>query len=68
MQRNLQPPLGYASKVKYVNEFVKDGGGFDGALEVLEETLDKTSFDNIGIIVDANDKGAKSRLDKINSC
>ncbi|MBL7784233.1 MAG: hypothetical protein JNM22_23560 [Saprospiraceae bacterium] len=63
-KQGLPSPLGYESKGKF-EDFVKKGNGFEGALKLLIEALDKSDIDNIGIIVDANDVGAAARWQSI---
>lgn len=63
-KRGLPSPSGYESTSKF-KDFVKKGNGFEGALQLLEEALDKSDIDNIGIIVDANDVGAAARWQSI---
>jgi len=64
--RKLQPPTGYSNKEKYQSEFVRESGGIDNALINFEEALGQ-DFANIGLVVDANDKGPDSRWGKIKS-
>ena len=65
IKRRLPPPKGYETKEKFRDQFVKSAGSYDKALIALEQSLDRTDLQNIGIIVDANDKGPQARLDAI---
>lgn len=64
-KRNLPPPVGYAGKRDFAEKFVKKGHGFEGCVKLLKQAIDKPELSNIGIIVDANDKGAEARWQKI---
>lgn len=66
-KRNLPPPLGYKDKFKFRDEFVKIGGGFDGAIRILRESLSQNDLTNIGIILDSDEYGAYSRRQKIHA-
>lgn len=61
----LPPPTGYSSRKDYETKFIKPAGGFEKALIVLKDRLDELTFTHIGLIIDANDKGAASRWDKV---
>lgn len=63
--RGLPPPLGYHSDLKFRDEFVKNGQGFDGALRILKEALDQNELKNIGIVLDADDLGPSARWHSI---
>lgn len=63
MKRELQPPKGYGSLLKYKNEFVKEAGSISKVETVLVEELQSPDVTHIGIIVDANNVGANARFD-----
>ncbi|MBP6825707.1 MAG: hypothetical protein KA165_04010 [Saprospiraceae bacterium] len=65
--RRLPPPTGYASQEKFRSEFVKNAGGFDNSLFDFSEALKKNDYTNIGLIIDANDKGAAGRWASVKS-
>ncbi|MBK7938308.1 MAG: hypothetical protein IPJ82_15050 [Lewinellaceae bacterium] len=65
--RRLPPPAGYASEEKFRSEFIRNAGGFDNALIDFEEALKNYEHTNIGLIIDANDKGAASRWAMVKS-
>jgi len=54
----LKPPKGYASPLKFKEEFVKTGGGLNGAIGQLRLSLSEPSLTHIGLIVDADDNAA----------
>lgn len=62
---SLNPPVGYEDASKYKKEFVKEAGGVQSALRILEEVLDKPEYTNVGIIVDANEVGYEHRWREI---
>lgn len=61
----IKPPKGYRNRIAYKQEFIVDAKGITHINAVLEQQLNTTDVTNLGIILDANDKGAKARLDKI---
>jgi len=62
MKKRLPPPKGYKNPTKFKNEFVKVAGSISKIQAVLEEELDTPDVQYIGIIVDADQKGAMARL------
>ena len=62
MKKRLPPPKGYKNPTKFKNEFVKVAGSISKIQAVLEEELDTPDVQYIGIIVDADKKGAMARL------
>jgi hypothetical protein len=66
-KRNLPPPEGYFEPKKFENEFVKRAGGVDKITKIVKEALRNPSLTNIGIILDANDVGAKNRWESLKS-
>jgi hypothetical protein len=66
-KRNLPPPEGYFEPKKFENEFVKRAGGVDKITKIVKEALRNPSLSNIGIILDANDVGAKNRWESLKS-
>jgi len=60
-KRRLNPPLGYKNKDKFIEEFVIETIGISKVTSVLKDALNKPEISNIGVIVDANDKGFESR-------
>ena len=62
---NLPLPVGYS--IENVLKFVRSAGGFDKAVAALRDRLDGSDLTNIGLVVDANDKGPDSRWAKIKS-
>ena len=66
-KRNLPPPEGYFEPKKFENEFVKRAGGVDKITKIVNEALRNPSLSNIGIILDANDVGAKNRWESLKS-
>lgn len=64
---HLPPPTGYSDKKTFETKFVKPAGGFEKALVVLKDRLDELAFSNIGLIIDANDKGATGRWASVKS-
>jgi len=62
MKKRLPPPKGYGNPTKFKNEFVKVAGSISKIQAVLEEELDTPDVQYIGIIVDADKKGAMARL------
>ncbi|MFN0014286.1 MAG: DUF3226 domain-containing protein [Saprospiraceae bacterium] len=62
----IKPPLGYESETKFKKEFVAVGGGDLGALAVFQKALTKASdFTNIGLVLDANEKGVTARWKEV---
>ncbi len=61
----LNPPLGYESAPKFKKKFVSDPEGYDKAILTLGQAIRNPEFTNIGIIVDANEKGALARWQSI---
>lgn len=64
-QRGVDKPLGYKDEDKYKNEFVKSSKGFTNISKVLEIEIQNSEVERIGVIIDANEVGAKSRLQSI---
>ncbi len=62
---NLPLPVGFSKD--NISKFVRSAGGFERAVAALRDRLDDPDFTNIGIVVDANDKGPDSRWGKIKS-
>lgn len=62
MKKRLPPPKGYGNPTKFKNEFVKVAGSISKIQAVLGEQLDTPDVQHIGIIVDADKKGATARL------
>lgn len=68
-KRGLPPPLGYESKLKFKTAFVTVGGGDAGAIKAFEQVIAKPNPDltNIGLVLDANDKGFEARWREVRS-
>lgn len=64
-KRGLPAPKGYSNPDKYKNEFVKEAGGFSKVELAVEIALKLPDISNIGIIVDANAKGAQPRFESL---
>ncbi len=62
MKKGLRPPKGYANPTKFKEKFVKVAGSISQIQTVLGEQLDTPDVAHIGIIVDADKKGATARL------
>ncbi len=56
-------PKGYSKE--NILKFVRSAGGFDKAIAALRDRLEGSDLTNIGLVVDANDKGPDSRWLKI---
>jgi hypothetical protein len=66
-KRGLRPPLGYNDPSKFKQEFTKNVNGYYNVENALNEALDDPSLFNIGVIVDADDVGAESRWQSLES-
>jgi hypothetical protein len=64
-QKGIGNPKGYENKAKREKEFIKNGEGYQGAISAFREAVESQDYSNIGIIIDANDKGAASRWKEI---
>lgn len=64
-KRGLNPPTGYETEKKFKHEFVKIARGIGNVSFALTEALNKPDIKNIGIVVDANKVGPKSRFDAL---
>lgn len=67
-ERGLAPPVGYETPKKFMDEragFIKQAGGLENVLHTFRQTLNSTSFRQIGIIMDANDAGPLFRCQRI---
>ena len=62
MKKGLPPPKGYRNPTKFKKEFVKEAGSISKIQAALGEQLDTPDVERIGIIIDADDKGATARL------
>lgn len=62
---NSRLPLGYPTTEQYVEEFLKSVRGFTNVKQALIEQIEAPEVTNVGIIVDANNKGSKARFDSI---
>ena len=58
-------PEGYPTDEEYVKEFLKSVKGVSNVRKVLAQQVKRSDVTNVGIIVDANSKGAKARFDSI---
>ncbi len=65
IKRELPPPKGYADKQKFIDEFVVSAGGYNYAITAFRQALDNPDLNRIGIILDADDKGATPRWDTL---
>ncbi len=61
----LKQPLGYDQSIKFKEEFISVGGSDKGVLKQLQLSLREPNLTNIGVIIDANDKGALARWQSI---
>jgi hypothetical protein len=66
-KRKLPPPIGYEVAQKFKEKFVKTALGVGNLRIALEEVLNDNSLTNIGIIIDADDKGYQQRLKSVQS-
>ena len=64
LEKHLPTPKGYSSK-ESLKEFFKAANGFDNVPRLISAILKIEGLTNLGIIVDANTKGAKSRWDVV---
>jgi hypothetical protein len=64
-KKGLSHPKGYENKNKREKEFIKNGESYEGAKSAFREAVESQDYSNIGIIIDANDKGAESRWREI---
>lgn len=62
IKKEIPSPKGYRNSYKYKNEFVKIATGFSKIKAVLKEQLQSPDVEHIGIIIDADDKGAENRF------
>lgn len=62
LKKGLPPPKGYKKPAKFKKEFVKVAGSVSQIQAALKEQLDTPDVEHIGIIVDADEKGATARL------
>ena len=63
--RKLPPPTNYSKRTKFIKEFVFDGKGYDGAIEGFKKSLHESDLQHLGIVVDADQKGANARWDAL---
>lgn len=62
---NSRLPSGYPTTEEYVENFLRSVRGVRNVRGALVEQIKDVSVTNVGIIVDANSKGAKARFDSI---
>jgi len=62
MKKGSASPKGYSNSYKYRNEFIKVAEGDTNIKTALKEQLQSTDVEHIGIIMDADDKGAENRF------
>jgi hypothetical protein len=66
-KRKLLAPIGYEDAQKFKDEFIKKTNGYNNLPKAIEEALSESDLTNIGIILDANDVGAKNRWESLKS-
>lgn len=64
-KRNLPPPLGYETSLKFRDEFVQNAGGYSQAIIAFKIAIEGNNYTNIGLILDANDAGATARWKEV---
>jgi len=58
-RKQISPPKGYRNEYKFKNEFAINANG-DSKIKIsLKEELQSPNVEHIGIIIDADDKGAE---------
>jgi len=62
MKKGISPPKDYSNPTKFKERFVKVAGSISKINATLKEQIDSPDVERIGIIVDANSKGAENRF------
>jgi len=66
-KRKLLSPIGYEDAQKFKDGFIKKTNGYNNLPKAIEEAFSESDLTNIGIILDANDVGAKNRWENLKS-
>ena len=62
MKRKIKPPIGYEERI---GDFFINAGSFSQAIDAFDIELDNSDYTNIGLIIDADDKGPQARYQTI---